>query len=754
MTPEEEKKLYTTLDEARLLAEDDTVPAEGEFSLEEILAEYGGSTRQKLMAQLEEAERAAQTEQPAPTETKPKPERENGRSNAWPANAAAEEQRVSAAREREAVRRKASAQPEEAPKPEPEAGPEERSERETARPQARIREESVPEPELPPPPRPISMEDVVSSTVDSVMEERKSDAAEKPRHRRSLFSRRPLEETEELYAPPPPEPEPVPEWEEIGEEPEAEDEAWEWKRCWQRRARPVTAAMLLSLIGVALLAFDFLDRPIPYWSDEIRIRAGVTLGLLVIVSILGWDVYRRGFGALFRGRCSCALLSAISALVAMADCVAALLPVGRGDIPLYGAVACLGLTFSMIGGSREARGLYDSFRTAAVGEPPYMVTDTPEGPCKQQGLLRGFSTDTHKEDLSAQWQNALLPLILVATVVFAGLSSLGRGQGADFLPAWSAILAASTSFALPLSYALPWSRLTRRLQKSGCAVAGWSGAQNIAARSRIIVTDEDLFPPGTISLNGIKVFGEELPRAASYAASLAVASGSGLGRLFDSLLRSEGGRYQPVEDFSFYEEGGCSAFIHGESVLLGTASFMRKMEVRLPGGLNLRTGIFLAVDRQLTAVFAVKYKPSDNVDWALRMLRKSHITLLLASRDPNVTPELIRRKFTKVARLEYPNLSERVALSEQERALGMPRALLYREGLLPYAEAAAGSRRLCGACRWGSTLALLGSICGTLLSFYLVFQGAYGQLSPMLVLVFQLLWTLPTLILSDWVGRL
>ena len=191
----------------------------------------------------------------------------------------------------------------------------------------------------------------------------------------------------------------------------------------------------------------------------------------------------------------------------------------------------------------------------------------------------------------------------------------------------------------------------------------------------------------------------------------------------------------------------------GETVLLGTASFMRKMGVRLPGGINLRTGIFLAMDRQLAAVFAVKYNASENVDFALRMMRRSHVTPILAARDPNITPELLKRKFHKGVKVEYPNLTDRVALSEAELDRGLPRALLFREGLLPYAEAVVGGRRLCRAVRRAAGLALLGSVSGTLLSFYLVFEGAYNLLTPLALLVFLLLWTLPVLLMADWAGR-
>ena len=177
------------------------------------------------------------------------------------------------------------------------------------------------------------------------------------------------------------------------------------------------------------------------------------------------------------------------------------------------------------------------------------------------------------------------------------------------------------------------------------------------------------------------------------------------------------------------------------------------MDVRLPSDINLKTGIFLAVDGALIAVFAVKYNPSENVDYALRMMRRSHITPILASRDPNITPLLLQRKFHKGVKVEYPDITARVALSEVEHDRDMPRALLLREGLLPYAEAVAGSRRLCQAVRRAVRLSLLGSIVGTLLAFYLVFLGSYDLLTPMTLELFLLLWTLPVLLMADWTKR-
>ena len=177
---------------------------------------------------------------------------------------------------------------------------------------------------------------------------------------------------------------------------------------------------------------------------------------------------------------------------------------------------------------------------------------------------------------------------------------------------------------------------------------------------------------------------------------------------------------------------------------------MRKRGVNLPRNLGLKTGVFLSVDGTLIAVFAVKYMPAENVDWALHALHHSRITPVLAVRDGNITPALLKRKFGTDARAVYPKLSTRLALSE--RGGGRPYALLMREGLMPYAEVVLGSKRLCASAKRCTVLAFLAATASTLLAFYLTFVGAYSVLTPFSLLIYVLLWSLSTLVdalLSD-----
>ena len=50
---------------------------------------------------------------------------------------------------------------------------------------------------------------------------------------------------------------------------------------------------------------------------------------------------------------------------------------------------------------------------------------------------------------------------------------------------------------------------------------------------------------------------------------MARASESGLSRLFDNLLASDGGFREQVENLALYEEGGVGGRINGETVIFG-----------------------------------------------------------------------------------------------------------------------------------------------------------------------------------------
>ena len=617
----------------------------------------------------------------------------------------------------------------------------------------------------------VSLQDVLESTVQSVLDEGNAEEPPEllPPRRRWLFSRKKMRDTEQLYAPAEQKREEAPEeaenveepedffTEDFGErddspEPDAASLAADYRGDARAGLRSARAALSVTALSWCALLLDHFALMPALFAEERLLNCLPFFILELLVCVLGRDVFVYAFEQLRARTVTYELLSSLACVVTLADtAIDFFLPERAALAPPFHAVAMLGMTAALYGRALLFGALYDTFRVAAVGEPDYLVTVTAGGAAKRRGSARGFARCAQREDAASHWQSVLLPVLLTASLVFAALATLRRGERLLFLWNWSVLLTAVNTLAFPLSYSLPLRRLTRRFVKSGSALAGYVGANRLRRSNCVILTDTDLFPPGTVSLNGLKIYGEESGKVISYAATMAHASQSGLSRLFDTLLESEGGKLEPLDDLSFYEEGGISGLIHGETVLFGTAAFCRKMRIAMPGALNLKTGAFLAVDGSLIAVFAVKYLAAENVDWALHALKRNRITPVLAVRDAQLTPALLKRKFGTDARAVYPTVSTRLALSEKDGE--HPYALLYREGLMPFAEIAVGSKRLVHAVRMAAVLSLASSAVSALLAFYLTSVGAYSALTPVSMLVYLLLWALAALIEGIWVDR-
>lgn len=663
--------------------------------------------------------------------------------------------------------------PEAAPTPEPKPAPEPVPVPEPMSvPEPAPEPESVPEPEPVPVPDPVplsdtpdrvSLKDVMSQTVDAVLEDEDDGVIDDPvplgqrlsgllhrfTDRRSDRRRGLSQETEQLFDDPEEEPEP-----EEPEEPEPrmDDALREEKRRCNRLRRGLLLGAFPALLLVVAAVLQELEVLPPAWLDAAFLRCMALGGGLLLTALLCLPVWQTAVRMLRDGRVGCELCAGVTVLADLLCCVSGAVTGSTLSTP-YAAAGALLILSCQLGLYLTAESRRIAFHLADVnGIPPYVVSVLPAGVCKQRGVLEGFYRMTMRPDPARQWQNYVLPLLLSAAVVLSGVVCFTARPMEEFPWVLAALTGAGVQLSLPLTGTLPLYYLTRRLERSGAAAAGYAGARAVAYSGRMVLTDDDLFPAGTVTLNGYKVYGEERVRAVSYAAAVSKAAGSSLAPLLDRQLTAEGGYPMRVDEMRYCEEGGVEAAIRGETVLMGSAYFMKKRHVSLPRDLKLQTGLFLAVDGVLTAVFAVKYQPSRNAEWALRAMRRSHITPVLAVRSSNVTPGLIKRKFGVDAKVVYPDVSTRLALAQLAAQQGeTPNVIVCREGLLPLAESVVGSRRMVRAVRTATVLGYIGSLCGVLLSYYLTSVGNFAVLTPLAMVVFLLLWLLPTLLIAGLV---
>lgn len=520
--------------------------------------------------------------------------------------------------------------------------------------------------------------------------------------------------------------------------------------------------LLLLLPALYLVLEPSLPLPAGYVLPlTFQYRVWISAGLLAAGMALAWDVSAAAVRRLMRGRLGMDTVLLLACFFTLTDALTVQFLFPREELPCC-ALNLLALYLALRGEYHRRRGLRLACRAAAASAEPYLVTLDAEKwngrdtYTKHSGSPNGFGSRIQADDGAQRVFRVFCPVLLLGCTILPILSCIVHGRPDRLLWSLSATLTASCPVVAPLLFSRPFHRLSRRLIRSGGALAGWPGAASSRRGSGIILTDRDLFPPGTVSLNGIKVFGHwSAERVVAYAATLIRASGCGLDKLFHDLLRSQGAIYREAERLCCYEGGGLSADIRGDQVLVGSAAFMNLMDVELPQGLNVKNAVFCAIDGELAGIFALNYSLPDAVFPAVDALLREKIAPVLATRDFNVIPAMLRQRFKLAAdRMDFPPVERRRELSDPEQGHSDAlTAVLCREGILPFAESVVGARRLRSAVRFNAVLACLAAVIGLLLSVYLTGMGSVASISPFNLLLYLALWMIPAWFVMGWVDQ-
>ena len=382
-----------------------SVPEEDEYSLEAILAEYGKGGRQP--AQTTEVPEAGAEDSPAPATEKAPPK------------------------------------PAEAPPAEEVSAEDE------------LYQSDAPDR--------VALKDIMSQTVDAVLEdgddgvieppvslgERLAALAQRWQERRSGQKRRPrFQDTEQLFDQPEDEPE-----EEAPPEPEplTEDLLRDAKRHCRRSRRSLVLALLPTAALTAAAVLQELEKLPSAWLDEAVLRCAALGGGLLLTALLCMPVWQRAADLLRQGRVGCELCAGVTVLTQLLCCVCGMVTGSTLATP-YAAAGALLVVSCQWGLYLEAETRRSAYHLLELnGQPPYVASVTAAGVCRQLGKAEGFYRLTAKDDPARLWQNYVLPLLLSAAVVLSGVVCLTGQRMNDFPWVLTSLVTAGMGVAIPLT---------------------------------------------------------------------------------------------------------------------------------------------------------------------------------------------------------------------------------------------------------------------------------------------------------------
>ncbi len=341
---------------------------------------------------------------------------------------------------------------------------------------------------------------------------------------------------------------------------------------------------------------------------------------------------------------------------------------------------------------------------------------------------------------------------LIASVAVGILGAILHGVSAGLQIAAVTLLAAvPASFFICLSR--PAAILTRRFEDLGTLLCGWNGLAFTKGKTVFPLTHSDIFPAGTVKMNGVKFFGSRNPdEVVAYGSALIMAEQNGLAPLFEQVLESRNCQHLSVQELTFYD-GGLGGEVRGEPVLVGTLHFLREMGVEIPDGLRVSQAVCVAIDGVLSGLFAITYEKNRTSTGALHTLcGYRNVNPVVCDGDFLLNPTFFHSKFgINPKRIFFANQELRQVLDRQEPdCTTVPVVLSTKEDLASLAYGVTGARALHSASYLGLCVHMIGGIVGIGIMLTLTIIGALELLTPLNVILFQLIWSIPGLLLTEW----
>ena len=515
-------------------------------------------------------------------------------------------------------------------------------------------------------------------------------------------------------------------------------------------------AMILSLIVVLLstgaTVLYELDLVQP---DRMKLMVFGQFFAMLVSALLGAYQLMEGIGDLFRLRISLNTLLALTFGVCVAD---SLLCLQELRVPCCAAFSLQVLMslWSTYHKRVTEMGQMDSLRKAIRLDRLSAVPDYYEGRpgiLRDEGQVEDFM-DSYDQPTTADRVISVYCILAILAAVAAGvLGGMGHGVSAGIQAASVTLLAAAPA-SFFVAQSRPMALLQKRLHSLGTVLCGWQGVKGLAKKAVFPLNHEDLFPAGTCKMNGVKFYGTRDPdQVVAYTTALISANGGGLVPLFEQLLDSRNGRHYDGENLRTYGQGGIGGEVCGEPVLVGVLPFMKEMGVEIPEGTRVNQAVYVAIDGEFSGLFAITYERDQAVAAGVRTLASyGGLKNVLITEDFMLTESFIRGKFgVRSRRVVFPEpeiRQELRAIEADEEAPAL--ALMTRQGLAPMAYAVTGARTLRTACVWGVAIHLAAGVLGVAMMLVLTWFGSLHLLTPANMFLYELLWLVPGLLITEW----
>lgn len=543
-----------------------------------------------------------------------------------------------------------------------------------------------------------------------------------------------------------------------------------WRKALRDLAGPsMGLGVLLLFLGAAVLALSMLVEMTDLVNGGIFLWVCAGLGLLG--GVAGWKVLVSGIKSLFRFQENRDIMPAVLYLMTMVQTVVlALHPdmMAKPEVHCYLSVGLLVMACSCFNRWLTASNALRNLRFLHSGGSKYylhMVRDGRLATEMTRGVVEGPAfvavnrrtesvSDFMKLSLSAdesdRMSRNLAGIGLMASLLALGFSLLFTWDLAMGLTLMTAVCCLFSPVMALFLLCYPMRRTARFMERSGGVVISEKALTRYSLVNAAVLDAKDIFPQGFVTLNGMKTFGDaRVDDVIIQAASMVIGSGSILTGIFEGIMGKERTLLRQVDDRTYEDGKGLTGFIGGQQVFLGNRAFLESRGIRfsLDEHQKWASGVgcacvYLAVARELCAVFMIRLHTSVRSEEAVQIFADNGISLSVRTVDSFLTPRLLGRLF-RVNPDRIKILPSRLSpyVDRLCSEVRVKQAVAVNDGTISgFAGCAACARRLSFMQGLNQVLMVLSIVLGLLMLLMLTLLGSLSSVSPLVMAGYACFW--------------
>lgn len=441
----------------------------------------------------------------------------------------------------------------------------------------------------------------------------------------------------------------------------------------------------------------------------------------------------------------------------------------KGNMHLYAVVVALLLLVNCVGKLFMVLRVKDNFKFITQKAPTYsgkiyvnediakkLTSGTIGKPIVAYQVESDFLSDylkiSYSPDPSEDMSGKVAPVAILCSLFVSILYGIiSRG---DIFGAFSA-LAVMTAVSVPvanlLAVNLPMRKLCSEVLARNAMIAGYPSVRQFCDTKAVMVDATDLYPAGSITLNGVKAFDNyRITESFLSCAAVLKEAGSPLASVFDNVVDNNGGKLPKVESVMYEDKLGLVGFVNGERHLIGTAELLEKFGVTAPALSGEeqyvkegRQKTYFAKGSKAVAMFVTTYSSTLRIAEELQRAEANGINMLVRTSDPNITSEKIAEDFgiffrsVKVLSTGLGNVCKEVSSQKEDSS----RAYLATRGsFLPFLRAISGCVRMKSNISLTVVIQLIGLILGVLITAAIVLCAGVHSLGAVKILLYVIFW--------------